>query len=185
MEQSPFWEANSRSSSHKIRRLLWNLKVHYRAIFDVSTTVKIRVGVFCVVTHQEPLQRLVLGTHILETLQIKRGTYSMFQHLGPAPCTTHFTLKTEAARSSETLVSHRNTSRRHNAEDLDLEELITVFTSPRHWSISLPRQIHSHTLQTHSFNINSNIILSSTPRYSEWSRTFRFSDPNFVETSTV
>jgi hypothetical protein len=31
MEQSPSWEANSYSASQKIRRLLWNSKVHYRA----------------------------------------------------------------------------------------------------------------------------------------------------------
>jgi len=31
------------------------------------------------------------------------------------------TLKMEAARSSETLVSYRNTTRHHNSEDLDLK----------------------------------------------------------------
>jgi hypothetical protein len=36
------------------------------------------------------------------------------------PSTFHFTLKMEAARSSKTLVSYHNTTRRHNSEDLDL-----------------------------------------------------------------
>jgi hypothetical protein len=32
----------------------------------------------------------------------------------------YFTLKMEAGKSSETLVSYRNTTRRHSPEDLDL-----------------------------------------------------------------
>jgi hypothetical protein len=30
MQQSPSWEAYSRSASQEIPRLLWNVKVHYR-----------------------------------------------------------------------------------------------------------------------------------------------------------
>jgi hypothetical protein len=46
-------------------------------------------------------------------------SYSLLLHL-LLPGTIHFTLKTEARRSSETLVSHRNIARRHNLEDRDL-----------------------------------------------------------------
>jgi hypothetical protein len=38
----------------------------------------------------------------------------------------HAALKMEAARSSDTLVSYRNTTRRHNLEDLDLKGKILV-----------------------------------------------------------
>jgi hypothetical protein len=38
----------------------------------------------------------------------------------PTPSTTHFTLKMEAARSSETLVSYHSTTWSHNPEDLNL-----------------------------------------------------------------
>jgi hypothetical protein len=37
-----------------------------------------------------------------------------------APSILHFTLKMEAGRSFETLISYHRTTRRHNPEDLDL-----------------------------------------------------------------
>jgi len=40
----------------------------------------------------------------------------------PFPSTIHFTLKMEAARSSETLVSYCNTTQHHNPEDLDMKK---------------------------------------------------------------
>jgi uncharacterized membrane protein YjjP (DUF1212 family) len=36
------------------------------------------------------------------------------------PCSIVFTLKMEAAKSSETLVSYSNTTRRYNLDELDL-----------------------------------------------------------------
>jgi hypothetical protein len=39
---------------------------------------------------------------------------------------TAFTLKMEAARPSETLVSYCNITRRHNPEDLDLKILFEI-----------------------------------------------------------
>jgi hypothetical protein len=40
---------------------------------------------------------------------------------GPGCLRLHFTLKMEAASSSETLVYYRNITRRHNSEDLGLK----------------------------------------------------------------
>jgi hypothetical protein len=45
-------------------------------------------------------------------------------YLSPFPSTTHFNLKMEAAKSSETLESYCNTIWCHNTEDLDLKEFL-------------------------------------------------------------
>jgi hypothetical protein len=45
------------------------------------------------------------------------------------PGTTHFTLKMEAGRSSERLVSYCKTTQHNNPEDLKLESLLPVKTS--------------------------------------------------------
>jgi hypothetical protein len=47
-------------------------------------------------------------------------SYFLLLHLGPLPGTTHFTLKMEAATSSETLVSYHSNTSHHNPEDLNL-----------------------------------------------------------------
>jgi hypothetical protein len=46
----------------------------------------------------------------------------------------NFTLKMEAAKSSETLISYRRTTWRHNPADWDLEECKTFF----HFEVDLP-----------------------------------------------
>jgi len=48
------------------------------------------------------------------------------------PSSSHFTLKMEAARSSETLVSYHITTRRHNPEDRDSDS----WKFPRYLSVS-------------------------------------------------
>jgi hypothetical protein len=58
---------------------------------------------------------LPIGSHVL------CPSYPMLLHLRPFPDITHFTLKMEAASSSETLVTYRNITRHHNPEDLGLD----------------------------------------------------------------
>jgi hypothetical protein len=56
----------------------------------------------------------------------------------------------------------------------------TMFTTPRHWSLSWARRIHSTPSHSYFQKTQSNINFPSMPRSSEWSLTFRFSDQNFV-----
>jgi len=80
------------------------------AIFEVFTMVKIQVEVFWVVT----------PCSVVTGYQCFGG--SCYFHL-------HFTLKMEAVKSSDTLVSHRNAICRHNPEDLDLHHTTRVHPS--------------------------------------------------------
>jgi len=63
----------------------------------------------------------------------------------------HFTLKTEAKTSSETLVSYRNITRRHNSDDLDLEE-------PSSSNIPLKNHIPNSPLPTKRVKMNGNTL---------------------------
>jgi len=48
-----------------------------------------------------------------------------------------------------------------------------------HKSLPLAQMGPIHFVKIRTFNVHFNIMLSSMPRYSEWSLTFRFSDQNF------
>jgi hypothetical protein len=66
------------------------------------------VRVFCVVTQRNLLGKQRIG--------------------GPFCLHLHFTLKMEAARLSETLVSYYMTTQYHNPEDIDMKA--SIFASP-------------------------------------------------------
>jgi hypothetical protein len=84
--------------------------------FEVFTVVKIQVEVF----------QVVITCSVLVVYQYFRGPYFLY---------LYFTLKTEAARSPETMVSYNNITRHHSPEDLDqswpVQSIITAYIFKR------------------------------------------------------
>jgi hypothetical protein len=59
-----------------------------------------------------------------------------------------------------------------------------MFTTAHHWSLSWARWIQS-TPSLYFLKIHSNIIFPSTPKSSEWSHPFTFSDQDFIWISQI
>jgi hypothetical protein len=126
----------------KLCEMKWSLSSHGFVRFVVSMAVRIQVKFFCVVT---PCSVVVgfqrFGGHCCghlhgevgflvhrpcKLLPLRRISWCEIWsfHGGGNPSSGllwyNFTLKMEAARFPETLPSYRNTTRRHNPEDLNL-----------------------------------------------------------------
>jgi hypothetical protein len=119
--------------------------------FEVSTPMKIQVVVLLGVT----LCNDVVG----------------YQSLGGSCCPhLYFTMKMEAACSFETLVSYRNTIRRHNSEDHGLFSIISMVRT----------RFGRHPFLVFKNVSEKTLLLPFLPSFLDFNYLWRFTMPGFI-----
>jgi hypothetical protein len=187
MEQSP-WEANSYSASQEVPCPLWNPEVHYRSRdSSVGIVTRLRAG--------RPGFDFRLGLRIFLSATASRpalGPTNLLPNWYPSALSPEVKRPgREADQSPQSNADFKNACSYASIPSVRLHGVVLRYLLPLLLKVRyhvhkspplapvLSQMYPVHTFPSHFPKICSNVIFPSTPRYSEWTLSFKFFRPKF------